>query len=120
MATNETPTLDELKAIIKAEGLKIRVVKDADPKDILAKIEKKRAKLAKGAEGGNTPPTPETEPEVADPQSQDAENDVELKSVNEIQKLIDKNDVNLRITKRLAKDLKRLNELYEVRLKEKK
>ena len=51
---SDSYTIEDLKKIIKEEGLKIRVSKSADPEEIFDKIEEKRRELSE-ASGESSP-----------------------------------------------------------------
>lgn len=117
-----TPTLAELKTLIKEEGLKIQVRNNVDPVAVLEKIRIKREELASGADEGASSgaeednlPTPENN---AGSTSKSTKKGKKLLSVNSVQKIIDAEGVNLRITRKLRGNLSRLNELLAERRKE--
>lgn len=90
------PTLEELKALIKEQKLKIVVRKDDNPEEVLEKIKAKQAKLAEeAAEGSDTTEKEETKQEGTAKSSKKA---VKVKSIAEYQKIIDEEGLELRIT----------------------
>lgn len=113
MAT--VPTLEELKAIIKEENLKIVVRKDDNPEDVLEKIKAKRAKLA-GEESEGSESTGEGKKD-AKPAATAAKK-VKANPIAEYQKIIAEEGLNLRITGVMRKNPELIQASIDKRRKE--